>query len=743
MIHMIDNEYSYQLLAGAIPAAEELDVNLVIFPGNPINADYYDHEFAIYEYQQSIAYEYCSKDTADGLIISAGTVGSFLSADEMKRFTDKFNELPIITLERKVEGYPCLKYDGKGIYDAVCHLISAHGAKKIGFVGGPAGSDDAECRFEAYKKALEDNNIPYDDRLVAHGNFSEYSMDAVNAVLDGTDSMPDAICFANDGMCIGGYKVFKERGLTVGKDILVTGFDDADTALNLNPMLTTARSSPAQLGYDSVKAMYSMLTSGCAVKTASPVSKLVIRGSCGCSSDCLQRDISDYRKFGRETVRRVSQAVFSEKKKRHIAMLEELAADIMSCFCEDSYSPEKADGLLSRMDALIADGCLKTISPIYTADIFNNLRIAAEKKNGGRKCAELSDFFRRIEHNLFISSHSQLYNDDLDRTYNFFLISNITNDMTIYSHNQEKCYFSIMHKLSWIHMKSSRIYYYEQPIIHEKDDVWQSPDHLMLMGAQDGSYIYIPKDGEKLVHRQDIFDNKDSDRAKISVVNPLFAKESQFGLLVCEAEPEQFRYLHSITSQICTSIRLSSLLNRLAGSLSAEKNTNALLSEISVTDELTRIFNRRGFLQNAGEILKDPDNFGKKAFFVFADLDNLKKINDIFGHDEGDYALISAAKTLSSVISSDGIVGRIGGDEFAAVVLCKYGEDLNKLYDAIKSAAAKNNTATDKDYNISMSLGIYEFRCCEDLTLSEIMGKADAALYKDKELKDHNVYKRK
>ncbi|MGN1417550.1 MAG: GGDEF domain-containing protein, partial [Oscillospiraceae bacterium] len=129
---------------------------------------------------------------------------------------------------------------------------------------------------------------------------------------------------------------------------------------------------------------------------------------------------------------------------------------------------------------------------------------------------------------------------------------------------------------------------------------------------------------------------------------------------------------------------------------------------------------------------------------IFGDLDNLKKINDTFGHDEGDYAIRTAAAYLKKALRDSDIVARIGGDEFAAfaVVTPEMAGIIKDIPPRIKSIAAEHNKQSEKPYNVCMSVGIYTFECGEDISIRDYMDKADSALYKDKKNKDLDIMKK-
>lgn len=96
---------------------------------------------------------------------------------------------------------------------------------------------------------------------------------------------------------------------------------------------------------------------------------------------------------------------------------------------------------------------------------------------------------------------------------------------------------------------------------------------------------------------------------------------------------------------------------------------NQRLAEISKTDQLTGLYNRWGFVESVQAITKKPMNYGKEIMVLYADMDNLKIINDKFGHDEGDFSIKEIASILKDAFRSTNIVARFGGDEFVAFAL--------------------------------------------------------------------------
>lgn len=155
------------------------------------------------------------------------------------------------------------------------------------------------------------------------------------------------------------------------------------------------------------------------------------------------------------------------------------------------------------------------------------------------------------------------------------------------------------------------------------------------------------------------------------------------------------------------------------------------LRYLALTDDLTCLFNRRGFFAAATQQLKLAQRNGQSLLLLFCDVDNLKKINDTFGHQEGDLALIRTADVLERSFRGADILCRLGGDEF--VVLAS--ETSNQTQEIILRRLEKNlkkSGATEPRYLLSLSVGVARFDPRRAITLGELMVHADKAMYEKK-----------
>lgn len=164
----------------------------------------------------------------------------------------------------------------------------------------------------------------------------------------------------------------------------------------------------------------------------------------------------------------------------------------------------------------------------------------------------------------------------------------------------------------------------------------------------------------------------------------------------------------------------------------AMKELNKSLKNDSMTDELTGLYNRRGFSILSQQYLNLAHRRGKRIFVIYADLDGLKQINDQTGHPGGDQALIRTADILRKTFRKADIVARLGGDEFAISTI-ENGHDSAEIQLARLQANLKNH-AIQNHYGqpISLSVGIARSNPLGTSSIEELTTQADARMYIEK-----------
>ncbi|MDA0341728.1 MAG: diguanylate cyclase, partial [Proteobacteria bacterium] len=158
------------------------------------------------------------------------------------------------------------------------------------------------------------------------------------------------------------------------------------------------------------------------------------------------------------------------------------------------------------------------------------------------------------------------------------------------------------------------------------------------------------------------------------------------------------------------------------------------LEELSTTDPLTGLLNRRTFTERVRLKVEPQDGAGTSAgALAYVDLDNFKSVNDELGHQAGDRALIAVAGKLRAMVRQDDLVARLGGDEFAFWL---EGADValaeDRAYDLMADATLFAPFATDPERPLGMSIGLAAFDPESGETLEQLIARADAAMYEVK-----------
>ncbi len=150
---------------------------------------------------------------------------------------------------------------------------------------------------------------------------------------------------------------------------------------------------------------------------------------------------------------------------------------------------------------------------------------------------------------------------------------------------------------------------------------------------------------------------------------------------------------------------------------------------LSMVDELTALYNRRGFLSLAQRQLKMVSRIEGELCLLYADFDGLKTINDLLGHREGDQALIDIASLLRETFRDSDILARIGGDEFAVLAIGAIGESSTLLMKRLQDKLDSFNAQGKRAYPLSLSIGVSCYSLTHPCSLEELIHRADTLMY--------------
>ena len=251
---------------------------------------------------------------------------------------------------------------------------------------------------------------------------------------------------------------------------------------------------------------------------------------------------------------------------------------------------------------------------------------------------------------------------------------------------------------------------------------------------QDFIYLQVNSSFEKLTGLENVVGKK------VTEVIPGI-KESHpelfeiYGRVALTGKPEKFElYLEPLDAWLSISVFSTEKKYFIAvfENITDRKKTEEELRALSLTDELTGLFNRRGFFILAEKLQKIAKRQKRGICLLYADLDGLKEINDTWGHQDGNLALVDIANILRTTYRESDVVARVGGDEFVVFPVGTTGDDARIIVARLQENIDAHNAKREKGYKLSMSLGISYFDPENPCSIDELLSRADKLMYEQK-----------
>lgn len=755
LIDELNTPFTSEAIKGAELGAMAVDADMYIFPGMYLDDTKISDDHHLYEYQYNTLFQFANDNHLDILYIMMGLIGCRVDLERRQKFLSQYLNIPVVILYTEMPGYPSMIFDNQSSFmKGIRHLIVDHGAKKIGYVSGPKTNIDAMERLQAYKRVLSEQSIPYNENYVIYGNFEENSEKLIGAFI-ATHPELDAIVFANDEMAKGGYHACAKLGITIGKDLLVIGFDNASYASTLNPPLTTVEANAAELTYTAITHIDDFLEDCSSDIIRRVPTHYLHRCSCGCENydyDTLAsklhlKDLLHEAKRP-EVIRHIMTYLFGTytNTDRTTHLQDDLSV-FFRLICDLTQSD---DILADRMDAktlftqIINQSIFAYTSVEFFVNLLFSLQFTMEREISDPDCRiAFVDVFSSMYQQLSVSNFRTYQKQYSGLTQITHLVDEISANLSS-SELMELPYESILKNLGSIGIRSSFLYTFKNPINHPRDSVFTKPDSMLLHAYTIGNKSYGVAKKDQLVSIDSLFRNQKLAQAERGtyVLAPLFSQEQLLGLMVCETEFEHFSLIPSLAIHISAALKTMLLLEQqqkisehLQENLEQMSKHNLILNEISKTDQLTGLYNRWGFLDYVKSIIENPLNHNREVLVLYADMDNLKIINDRYGHEEGDFALREIGKILKEAFRNTDIISRFGGDEFVAFALLGIPNYEKIMKHRIEEITERHNQVVQKPYRIEMSIGICEVTCSRDLKIEKVLEQADKKLYIEKKAK--------
>jgi diguanylate cyclase (GGDEF)-like protein len=626
---------------------------------------------------------------------------------------------PVLFIASGEQGPQIVINNEIGIHQAVAHLVE-HGHRCIAFLAGrPTDEGDSQARLRAYSSAVAEYNLESDPRLVVWGwhDLAE-GYKAMRDLLQ-SGSKFTAVLASNDNSAIGAMRAIREAGLEIPRQIAIIGFDDDRAAITQVPPLTSVRAPLSLIGEQALLLMVDHLQAGTALESIQVAPQLIKRQSCGCipgalslvaietlfASPALAGGAAkiDVRKIQEQLVNEMMNELPSELRLLNENQIQPACRAFVQAFYA-SLKGDNADHFETAFMESIRKLELTDANIDYWQEMISTF---------GRGMTQLPLSWSRdktrmlAEHMLYRaraliaeSTQRQYYRREYTRDMNAGTLNYVTARLSVALSNAQV--IEVLNTyLPRIGIRQARLMFFEPD---QEDPVARSMVPGLLEDGSLDKRFYSREFPPPWLYASDELLNV--------VLLPLVFHDELLGYVSFESG--DIEACAVIARQIAATIEVSRL--------------HAKVVELSLTDPLTGLYNRRYldfFLAN--EIARGH-RFSNKLSIVMADIDRFKDYNDRFGHPAGDQALQQVAKCLMKGRRTMDVVTRIGGEEFA-IVLPETDID-GALICAEKmrlSVAALSNLKQP----LTISLGITTFN--EDIYMPEVLlQQADQALYEAK-----------
>jgi diguanylate cyclase (GGDEF)-like protein len=728
-INALSSSYGGTLINAIRKKIEQLDHNLIVFPGSNLNNP------DDYGYQNNVLYSYINKCNIDALIMASGTLCNFITNDEFMTFCDQFKSFPIVSLNIEIENTPSILIDNRtGIIEAVKHLYQTHKCYKIAFIKGPEENPEAQARLDAFMDAHKKLNIPCFPELIISGDFTPSGGSKAAEYLLENNLSFDAIISANDDMAIAALQYLESAGILAPKDYAIIGFDDTEGAEHCTPPLSTISQNLVRQSHRALGLAIDLCNKKDVPCKSVITTNLITRYSCGClplshtnmnlpvvrtNNPSAPPEIPvEYTEMFNTLDTLINQ--LTTGKSTSITILNYLYSVLLNCIKKGMKISTWQD-LFSILYCKWTCNILKPEIALKLQSCFQQSRIIIAD------AIKLEQTKKRLTHNKNLFRLQRILSEIMS-------VDDLSTVTAMLKKELPACDFP-----------SCVISFYHKEYEHLRNEKWIIPEYAEILlayidgldfEADDKSMHYNP---QQAMFPKELFP---TDRRFSFVAQNLYFKQVQFGLIIYEIRNAEITYYDTMVMQLSNILKGALLYTArkkaeddLKIVLMQVKDTNNKLQDLSQTDELTGLYNRRGFLNIAQQSLSLAIQMGKKGLVFFADLDHLKPINDIYGHKEGDFVIKQAADILRKSFRGMDIIARIGGDEFTVLAINADDTTINILKERISHNVDTCNTDIRKEYKISLSVGVVAFTDRTDSSIKELLAEADKILYEQKKRK--------
>ena len=691
-----------------------------------------------------LSVEIASRLDLDAVIYPVGCTATYLSGDSAKAlsFLQSLDPANTLVMEREVPGYRCVTKDNApGMHECMRYLIETCGFTKIAFVSGPEHSKGAHEREGIYFEEMAAHGLETPEGLFARSTFAGGRPDIIGKIID---EHPDvqAIACACDLIAYDAYAAIGERGLTVGDDIAVTGFDDHPRSAHIDPPMSTVHMSGYDFGCVAAREAV-RLCEGLPQHDRILNSHFVARNSCG---ENVRSSIEYFRELLREetfpaekfvdivvdsTLSMAGPKVERDFRARTAHFIDTVRASYRAHLAH----PEEDVLLFSAQDlaALFAHDYRDHLSleGFHTVSItlLEALLEESPDEDANWVVEQISYLHLRIARLLNDATQERASSINRREWLTFHMVDSALRE----SADPTKAVRIMLEQLAEIGVVEADLFFLAEPVEFTGARSFGLSDRLTPVGRVAHGHAEVADQGQTIPLQ-----------GLLSHVLPRYGEDASctIGGLIAGNELVGVAMLDASTltdvGQLMALLNLGFALKHLQ-MIANEREMNAILSKNNLLlrqqsqhDEMTGLLNRRGFMNLLYTRLEEL--VGETAALLFLDLDGLKTINDTLGHDMGDEAIRVTGSVLRNQIPEDGLICRLGGDEFLAFVRVPTETTLDTIKDAVQRGIARYNEKYDRPFKLSISSGAAVFSIDDDspTQVAQLMVEADEQLYEMK-----------
>ncbi len=709
-----DYEFQTRVLVAAERAAREHSLDFVAVSGGVLGVDLRD--------PKRFVYDLIGPDCVDALLICTHVIGHHSTLAELTDFVARFAAVPRVCLGVALAGVTTMLMDNEtGMYTAVKHLVDTHRGRKIAFVAGPDGSDEAQARFRGYQRALAEGKLAVDRRYLVTGNFTrESGARAVATLFDVRGLRPediDAIACADDLMALGALDELDRRGLDVPRQMALVGFDDTEFARYARVPLTTVRQPIDEQVRHAVAVLAAAVhgaESGRQVLTFE--TEFVPRRSCGCPM-----------RHHRETV--PSPAVTTDGmdlgaalRARRSIMVRDLghASHGGFEFIPEGWEDRLFDSFLLQLNDPSQESFLDCVESICYQLLRRGSEVGAAQdvlvafRRHVMACASDHEVRAHIEDLL---QEALLSVSDLAAIAQSRRRSTLMDRMTTLAETTAAVLaapdVSTLAETAASHLPVLGIRAGVIALFTEPGRV--SPDlETALIFTEQGRQPAPIRYRSRLLAPADFLDGRSV------IVEPLGFRGECLGLALLDYGASDAVVYEELRLVLGAALKGAQLIRAVED---ARKEVEAL----AVTDPLTGLYNRRHLIRRMESEFARARRHMRCLSLIVVDLDGFKQVNDRYGHDAGDRVLLSVAERLRRSLREFDTVARYGGDEF--VILLPETDGIQARAAAERIRQSVIGDPVDKQGEVGATFGVATFDpATMNLDQEDLLRRADRAL---------------